>query len=140
MTEFGQRQRFFEALSRAVLAAPQPLLLLIDDLQWCDQETLQWLHFLLRFDPKKRLLIIGTARPEELVPPHPVADWLMQLRSEGSVIELALGSLDAAETAQLAAQVTKDDLDDRSALQLYRETEGNPLFVVEMASAGLGGE
>ena len=31
-------------------------------------------------------------------------------------------------------------LDDQSALQLYRETEGNPLFVVEMASAGLGRE
>ena len=63
MTEFGQRQRFFEALARGVLAAPQPLLLLIDDLQWCDQQTLQWLHFLLRFDPKKRALVIGTARP-----------------------------------------------------------------------------
>jgi DNA-binding SARP family transcriptional activator len=52
MSEFIHRQRFFEALARAVLATPQPLLLLIDDLQWCDQETLQWLHFLLRFDPK----------------------------------------------------------------------------------------
>ena len=51
VTEYGQRQRFFEALARAILAASQPLLLLIDDLQWCDQETLEWLHFLLRFDP-----------------------------------------------------------------------------------------
>jgi predicted ATPase len=122
-----------------LLAAPQPLLLLIDDLQWCDQETLQWLHFLLRFDTSSRLLIIGTARTEELVSTHPVADWLVHLRSEGSVSELALDPLDAAETAQLAVQVVKDDLDDQSALRLYRETEGNPLFVVEMASAGLNG-
>ena len=137
MTELGHRQRFFEALSRGVLAAPQPLLLLIDDLQWCDQETLQWLHFLLRFDPKKRLLIMGTARPHELVTPDPVAEWLIHLGSEGRVIELALDSLDAAETAQLAAQVTKTELDDESALRLYHETEGIPLFVVEMANAGL---
>ena len=137
---FGQRQRFFEALSRAVLAVPQPLLLLIDDVQWCDQQTLQWLHFLLRFDPKKRLLLVGTARSEELVPPQPVAEWLVQLRSEGNVVELGLGPLDAAETAQLAVQVSKRELDEGSSLLLYRETEGNPLFVVEMASAGLGRE
>ena len=137
ITEFSQRQRFFESLSRAVLAAPQPLLLLIDDLQWCDQETLHWLHFLLRFDPRKRLLVVGTARPEELVRAHPVAEWLVHLRSEGGVAELALDSLDATETAQLAAQITKDELDEQSVLRLYHETEGNPLFVIEMASAGL---
>jgi DNA-binding SARP family transcriptional activator len=138
MTELGHRQRFFEALSRGVLAARQPLLLLIDDLQWCDPETLQWLHFLLRFDRKKRLLIMGTARTEELVTADPVAEWLVHLRSEGRVIELALDSLDAAETAQLAVQVTKGELDDESTLRLYHETEGNPLFVVEMAHAGMG--
>ena len=62
VAEYGQRQRFFEALARAILSASQPVLLLIDDLQWCDQETLEWLHFLLRFDPTARLLIIGCAR------------------------------------------------------------------------------
>ena len=138
MTEFGQRQRFFEALARGVLAAPQPLLLLIDDLQWCDQQTLQWLHFLLRFDPKKRALVIGTARLEELLPTRPVAEWLVHLRSDGSLIEVTLDSLDAVETAQLAGQVAKRELDGQSASRLYRETEGNPLFVVEMARAGLG--
>ena len=66
IAEYGQRQRFFEALARAILAAPPPLMLLIDDLQWCDQETLEWLHFLLRFDPAARLLVVGTVRAEEL--------------------------------------------------------------------------
>ncbi len=60
--EYGQRQRFFEALARAILITSKPLLLLIDDLQWCDQETLEWLHFLLRFDPRAQLLIIGCVR------------------------------------------------------------------------------
>jgi len=70
LTEYWQRQRFFEALARAVLQASQPLLLLIDDLQWCDQETLEWLHYLLRFDPRARLLVVGTARAEELSGQH----------------------------------------------------------------------
>ena len=63
MTEEWQRQRLFEALARALLGAGQPLLLLLDDLQWCDQETLNWLHFLLRFNAQARLLVVGTLRP-----------------------------------------------------------------------------
>ena len=81
VTEYGQRQRFFEALARAILVASQPLLLLIDDLQWCDQETLEWLHFLLRFDPTARLLVIGCAREEELPPHHPLRTFLLHLRN-----------------------------------------------------------
>jgi tetratricopeptide (TPR) repeat protein len=38
LREGWQRQRFFEALARALLSAHQPLLLLLDDLQWCDHE------------------------------------------------------------------------------------------------------
>ena len=62
----GERQRLFEALARAMLGTRGPLLLLLDDLQWCDRETLAWVHYLLRFDPQARLLIVGTLRAEEL--------------------------------------------------------------------------
>jgi DNA-binding SARP family transcriptional activator len=136
MTEYGQRLRFFEALARAVLAAPQPLLLLIDDLQWCDQETIEWLHFLLRFDPHACMLVVGTARSEEVLPQHPLRALLLHLRSTAHVTELALHPLDTAETAKLAAHVVGHELDMDSVLRLYRETEGNPLFVVETMRAG----
>jgi len=137
ISEVGQRQRFFEALARAVLAAPQPLLLLIDDLQWCDEETLEWLHFLLRFDPAARLLVVGSARIEELSPQHPLRTLLLHLRNTINVTEVTPQPLDAAETARLGGLISRRDLDVDVAMRLYRETEGNPLFVVETMRAGL---
>lgn len=136
ISEYGQRKRFFEALARAVLAAPQPLLLLIDDLQWCDQETLEWLHYLLRFDSSARLLIVGSARTEELSPEHPLRSLLLDLYRTSGVAEIPLQPLDAAETARLAASVSDREIGDSVAMRLYYETEGNPLFVVETMRAG----
>ena len=72
LTEGWQRQRFFEALARAILPPTQPLLLSIDDLHWCDRETLEWLHYLLRSAPKAQLLVVGTLRPEETDENHPL--------------------------------------------------------------------
>lgn len=138
VTEYGQRQRFFEALARAILVAPQPLLLLIDDLQWCDQETLEWLHFLLRFDPMAQLLVVGCVREEELPPHHPLRTFLLHLRNTMSVTEITLQPLDAAETGKLASQVANRELDLASVMHLFHETGGYPLFVVEMVRADLG--
>ncbi|GCE07466.1 ATP-binding protein [Dictyobacter aurantiacus] len=138
VTEYGQRLRFFEALARAVLRARQPIVLLLDDLQWCDQETLAWLHFLLRFDPRTRLLIVGCAREEELPPGHPLHAFLLHLRASMPVTEIPLEPLDAAETAKLASQVAKRELNVEEGLRLFHETEGYPLFVVETVRANQG--
>jgi DNA-binding SARP family transcriptional activator/predicted ATPase len=137
VTEYGQRQRFFEALARAILLAPQPLVLLIDDLQWCDQETLEWLHFLLRFDPRARLLIVGCAREEELSLSHPLRTFLLHLRNTMHATEIPLAPLNAEETAKLASQVAKRQLEMDEGLHLYHETAGYPLFVVEMVRASM---
>jgi DNA-binding SARP family transcriptional activator len=136
MSESWQRLRFHEALARLVLAAPGPRLLMLDDLQWCDGETLGWLRYLLRFDPQAPLLLVGTARTEEVDEGHPLHDLLRPLQRDGRSTELTLSPLGPEETVELAQQVADGDARAWSA-QLYQETEGNPLFVVEMVRAGL---
>jgi tetratricopeptide (TPR) repeat protein len=137
MTEAWQRTRLFEALARAMLGDGQPLLLVMDDLQWCDRESVEWLHYLLRFDPRARLMAVGTCRPEELDEECPLSASLPDLHRDVQLIEIELGPLGEAETAALAASVAGQTLDPALARQLHRETEGNPLFVVETMRAGL---
>jgi len=147
VTEGWQRQHLFEALARALLGTPnevkasynthsQQLLLLLDDMHWCDNETLEWLHYLLRFEPRARLLLIGTVRSEETLPGHPLVSFLGTLQRDSLVTEIALGPLSAAETASLAEHVAGKQLDPAMINTLHHETEGNPLFVVEMVRAG----
>lgn len=140
MTDAAQRTRFFEAMARAVLAAPQPLLLVLDDVQWCDQDTLEWLRYVLRFDARASMLIVATCRSEEVDDKHPLMTLLRDLHNAGQAHEIELKRLDAAETAKLAAHIMKRGVDLGEATRLFNDTEGNPLFTVEMARAGLGND
>jgi DNA-binding SARP family transcriptional activator len=135
LTDSWQRQHFREALARTFVAGEQPLLLVLDDLQWCDRETLEWLHYLLRFAKRAPLLVVGTVRPEEIGAEHPLLTLLMNLRQDGNLLELELGPLNAAETAELAAQVAGYELNAEHSASVYAQTEGYPLFVVEMMRA-----
>ncbi len=121
-----------------MLGTHGPLLLLLDDLQWCDRETLAWVHYLLRFDPQAPLLIVGTLRAEELTNEHPLQSLLATLRREGQLTQIGLERLTAAEAATLAAQLAGRQLDAEVATRLYQDTEGNALFVVETVRLGLG--
>lgn len=137
LVESWQRHRLFEALARAILVTRQPLLLVLDDLHWCDQAALEWLHYLLRFDPQAPVLLVGTLRPEELAGSPPLRSALLALQRDQQVTEISLGPLDADETTALAEQVARRPLDPAAVTTLYQETEGNPLFVVEAVRAGL---
>jgi predicted ATPase len=135
VAESWQRRRLFEALARLVLVAKRPTLLVIDDLQWCDRDTLEWLHFLLRFDPNARLLVVSAVRTEEIGTSHPVAILTEALRNEGRVAEIALNPLNHEETTTLAEHIIGHPLQHEQADMLFLETEGNPLFVVETLRA-----
>jgi predicted ATPase len=94
-------------------------------------------HYLLRFDPQAPLLLIGTVRSEELTAGHSLTTWLVALRRARQMTEIEFSLLDEADTAELVTQITGAAPDPALALQVYIETEGNPLFVVETARAGI---
>ncbi|MEX2551522.1 MAG: hypothetical protein WD627_00775, partial [Actinomycetota bacterium] len=132
-----RRRRLFEALSRAVVAAPQPLLLLLDDAQWCDPETLDWLHYLLRHEPSAGLLVLLTVRSEEQADNPTLAELLLELRGQGVMEEVNVGALDLPATSRLACQILGSELGEAESDWLFEASEGHPLFVVEVARAGL---
>lgn len=133
--ERWQRRQLFAALAHTFLLTKSPLLLIIDDLQWCDQETLEWLHYLLRVAVKTPLVIMGTVRAEEVDEHHPLSTLLLYLRISEQVTEIELGPLDKNASDALARQTLAQPLSSLLAAQLYQASEGNPLFVVEMARA-----
>ena len=61
-----QRRRFFEGLARTVLAVQRPTLLVLEDLQWCDRETLAWIVFVMSLGSDMPLLLVATAREDQL--------------------------------------------------------------------------
>ncbi len=137
LTDDAQRQRLFEALNRAILIQKHPVMLLIDDFQWCDGESRKWLHHLLRFDRHAPLLIVATIRTGDAQIETSLTPLLLALRRSGQFSEIKLVPLDEAETRSLAKHLEDQNSDPALEAQLYRETEGNPLFIVEYIRAKL---
>src|SRR5204863_4715914 len=79
-------------------------------------------------------------RAEEILPGHPLVAFLRALQRDGLVTEFLLGPLTTTETTSLAEHIMGQQLDPAMSNTLYHETEGNPLFVVEMAYAGTLGQ
>lgn len=133
--EGSRRLRLFRALAQVMMADHQPLLLAIDDLQWCDHESLEWLHYFLRCTSPRRLLVVGTLRATMFTTADPLYALILDLRHTDHITEVELGPLSAEATAELAAQTAGRAIDPNQAGQLHAETEGYPLFIVEMVRA-----
>ena len=136
--DVAQRHRLFDAVSRAIVAGDRPRLLIIDDLQWCDAETIELIGFVVRSGQTAPLLIVGTARWEEIPGHHPLVGLVDALGHDRAVTTVPLDRLDEATTATLAARLgAQDRIDSKLAARLWSETEGNPLFVIEALRAGI---
>jgi DNA-binding SARP family transcriptional activator/tetratricopeptide (TPR) repeat protein len=142
LTEGWQRLHLFQALAQALLHRVSAVLLLLEDVQWCDRDTLDWLQHVLTarrgHEARPQVLVAATLRSEAREEGSPLAAWQAQLAHAGWLEEIELGPLSPESTLALANHVAAQPLDPALAAALFQGTEGNPLFIVEMARAGLG--
>jgi DNA-binding NarL/FixJ family response regulator len=119
----------------AAIAAEAPALVLLDDLQWSDDATLETLAALAAPLREMPLLVVGAYRSDELPRGHQLRRLRNDLRRERLLRELVLEPLDAAGTAALAEQVLSSPASPRLAGALHDRTQGVPFFVEELAAA-----
>ena len=116
------------------LSEKTPLIVFIDDLQWADKTTLNFLYYLSRNMRRSRALIIGTYRPEEILPSggelHPLEVTINNLAGEGLLEVIGLQRLSKEDTFILISRILGDFTQELGE-KVYRESGGNPLFVIE---------
>ena len=134
-----RQYRLFETLWRVLSALARrhpPLLLLLDDLQWADSSSLDFLCYLIERFTDEPILILGTARSEELTPQHGVERVRHQGSRVGRLDEIVLHRLGEHEIHELVRSLA-DELEITADFggRLYRESVGNPLFATAVLQA-----
>ncbi len=113
----------------------QPIVLVLDDLQWADKGSLLLLRHILATTQPMRLLIVGTYRDSELSQTHPLLDTLAVLRRQSGVARFELSGLDDSGVVAFMEAIAGYTLDDAAlalAHAMFRDTDGNPFFVSEL--------
>jgi DNA-binding CsgD family transcriptional regulator/tetratricopeptide (TPR) repeat protein len=133
----ADRATLFEALRCGLVAvvAQRPAAILLDDLQWSDDATLEFLAWLAPTLAELPLLVVGGYRTEELSRSHPLRRLRDHLRRARLLDEVALGPLGETETAALVEQVLGRAACRQLAGTLHDRTAGVPFFVEELTAA-----
>jgi DNA-binding CsgD family transcriptional regulator/tetratricopeptide (TPR) repeat protein len=114
----------------AELRAHEPTVLVVEDLHWADEATLDIVRIIGRRIETVPALVVATYRDDELDRAHPLRIVLGELGTSSSVARLAVGPLSPQAVAGLAAPHGLD------ADELYLRTGGNPFFVTEILASG----
>ena len=131
------RVRMLREMAEAVeaVSAAAPLLLFLEDLHWSDYSTLDLISYLARRPDHARLMVVATYRPVEVIlGEHPLKGVKRELRAHKLCHEVPLEYLTEEAIAQyLTIRFPGHRFPRRLARLVHHRTEGNPLFMVNVA-------
>jgi tetratricopeptide (TPR) repeat protein len=130
----ARRFRLFEAMARVVAfaAREQPMVLILDDLQWADTSTSLLLNHVLHDPEPVALLVVGTTRDRAHMRAEELTQLLARLRRQPMYERIELGGLDLEETEALVTATERREVTESFVTRLREQTDGNPLFIGEM--------
>jgi DNA-binding SARP family transcriptional activator len=120
------------------LAQEQPLVVLFDDLQWADDESLRLLFYVVRHAPDAPILFVGAARTEDLDRRAMLRDILNDLERDEMLLRISLKPFSREETTEFTENLQRSlglRLDQRLANRVWELSEGNPRMVLEAVLA-----
>jgi eukaryotic-like serine/threonine-protein kinase len=128
------RFMLFEAASRLLRAAAEerPLVVILEDLHAADTPSLLLLQFVASDLLTAPMLVIGTYRDTAIRPGEPLATSLEHIRRATSTRFIELRGLGESEVHDFIQRASDAPPSSDLVSAVYRETEGNPLFVGEV--------
>jgi len=144
----GRDERGFEALSPdakllrafdlagvavSTLAGVRPLALLIDDVQWADDDTLRLLRYVVRSDADRPVFLFLTIRPDEFASVTEAVNFVADMERMGLVRRLRPGRFSSVESAELLKRILGGPVEAASAAAMHAQSEGVPFIVEELA-------
>ena len=128
------RFRLFDAVSSFLheVSAEQSVVIVLDDLHWADQSSLDLLEFAARGVASNPILIIGGYRDTELTRQHPLSHSLASLARIRGFSRILLRGLEADDVGHLVAAVGAIGVPADLIREIHVRTEGNPFFVSEI--------
>jgi DNA-binding CsgD family transcriptional regulator len=131
----AEKRRLFDMLVHFFTQWPAPLLLIIEDLHWSDETSLDFLRYLARRLAAQPLLLLLTYRSDEVH--QTLQHFLAALEREQRPLELALPRLTPPEVDALLRAIFALGRPVRSDFleALCKLTDGNPFFIEEVLKA-----